>query len=91
MPLWIKSTFFNYIPGAVCKLYFDLEFDKSVNTEVSGDVLVDIFIQVNSVIYKCVLMSFCTICTMLQGLLDYENLLQKSAKFLEINRMKWQN
>lgn len=33
--------------GAVCKLYFDLEFDRTVNPSVKGDELIETFIKVH--------------------------------------------
>ncbi|XP_053393469.1 DNA-directed primase/polymerase protein-like isoform X2 [Mercenaria mercenaria] len=41
-----KRLHYEVIPeGAVCKLYFDLEYDKTVNPGCDGNHMVDIFIQ----------------------------------------------
>ncbi|XP_013400289.1 DNA-directed primase/polymerase protein-like, partial [Lingula anatina] len=41
-----KRLHYEIIPeGAVCKLYFDLEFNKSLNPSKDGDVMVDSFIK----------------------------------------------
>ncbi|XP_060552472.1 DNA-directed primase/polymerase protein-like [Ruditapes philippinarum] len=41
-----KRLHYEVIPeGAVCKLYFDLEYDKTVNQDCDGDHMVAIFIQ----------------------------------------------
>jgi len=45
----LKITFndFTLIKGAVSKLYFDLEFDRTANPDANGNELVDLFIKVS--------------------------------------------
>lgn len=41
-----KKVHYEVIPeGAVCKLYFDLEYDRGMNPDHDGNAMVDIFIQ----------------------------------------------
>ena len=42
----IKNNTALFSSGAVCKLYFDLEFDKEKNSERNGDDMVQTLIKV---------------------------------------------
>ncbi|XP_052266750.1 DNA-directed primase/polymerase protein-like isoform X1 [Dreissena polymorpha] len=56
-----KRHHYEVIPeGAVCKLYFDLEYDRVVNMGADGDTMVDTFIQVVCCALKTIFNISCT-------------------------------